>query len=165
MAMSHTKTKMEEAWTIEEVAFNVPGLSVDCFISPVDLRTGPIQGGRRRNGDSLQIVSNGHEMELTSSECVQFPHFAPDMHEMPNPTLAPMSWATSGVAPASITNIQLRWRIISRAVPLTWVHFVDAPFAMAISHAPGTKCPHFVDAEHDMIAAGVRNISWLPNTI
>ncbi|RYR54877.1 hypothetical protein HN51_016951 [Arachis hypogaea] len=42
MAMSHTKTKMEEAWTIEEVAFNVPGLSVDCFIPPVDLRTGSV---------------------------------------------------------------------------------------------------------------------------
>lgn len=39
MAMSHTKTRMEEAWTIEEVAFNVPGLSVDCFIPPADLRT------------------------------------------------------------------------------------------------------------------------------
>ncbi|KAF3435517.1 hypothetical protein FNV43_RR22606 [Rhamnella rubrinervis] len=42
MAMSHTKTKMEEAWTIEEVAFNVPGLSVDCFIPPADLRSGTI---------------------------------------------------------------------------------------------------------------------------
>ncbi|KAF5448233.1 hypothetical protein F2P56_028788 [Juglans regia] len=42
MAMSHTKTKMEEAWTIEEVAFNVPGLSVDCFIPPADLRSGSI---------------------------------------------------------------------------------------------------------------------------
>ncbi|TKY51008.1 hypothetical protein E2542_SST22515 [Spatholobus suberectus] len=42
MAMSHTKTKMEEAWTIEEVAFNVPGLSVDCFIPPADLRTGSV---------------------------------------------------------------------------------------------------------------------------
>ncbi|KAL8553417.1 hypothetical protein ACS0TY_001911 [Phlomoides rotata] len=39
MAMCHTKTRMEEAWTIEEVAFNVPGLSVDCFIPPSDLRT------------------------------------------------------------------------------------------------------------------------------
>ncbi|KAL0454295.1 UNVERIFIED_CONTAM: hypothetical protein Slati_0768700 [Sesamum latifolium] len=39
MAMSHTKTRMEEAWTIEEVAFNVPGLSVDCFIPPADLRS------------------------------------------------------------------------------------------------------------------------------
>jgi len=37
-AMSHTKTRMEEAWTIEEVAFNVPGLSVDCFIPPSELR-------------------------------------------------------------------------------------------------------------------------------
>ncbi|KAF2294583.1 hypothetical protein GH714_012786 [Hevea brasiliensis] len=42
VAMSHTKTKMEEAWTIEEVAFNVPGLSVDCFIPPSDLRSGSI---------------------------------------------------------------------------------------------------------------------------
>ncbi|XP_057782955.1 uncharacterized protein LOC131000853 [Salvia miltiorrhiza] len=38
-AMSHTKTRMEEAWTIEEVAFNVAGLSVDCFIPPAELRS------------------------------------------------------------------------------------------------------------------------------
>lgn len=38
MAMSHTKTRMEEAWTIEEVAFNVPGLSNECFIPPADLK-------------------------------------------------------------------------------------------------------------------------------
>ncbi|XP_057975096.1 uncharacterized protein LOC131162528 [Malania oleifera] len=37
-AMSHTKTRMEEEWTIEEVAFNVPGLSMDCFIPPAELR-------------------------------------------------------------------------------------------------------------------------------
>ncbi|XP_057465129.1 uncharacterized protein LOC130754872 [Actinidia eriantha] len=42
MAMSHTKTRMEEAWTIEEVAFNVPGLSVDCFIPPADLKSGSL---------------------------------------------------------------------------------------------------------------------------
>ncbi|XP_030538011.1 uncharacterized protein LOC115746404 [Rhodamnia argentea] len=35
---SQTRTRMEEAWTIEEVAFNVPGLSVDCFIPPAELR-------------------------------------------------------------------------------------------------------------------------------
>lgn len=29
---------MEEAWAIEEVAFNVPGLSMDCFIPPAELR-------------------------------------------------------------------------------------------------------------------------------
>ncbi|GJN37034.1 hypothetical protein PR202_gb25953 [Eleusine coracana subsp. coracana] len=38
VAMSHTKTRMEEAWTIDEVAFDVPGLSTDCFIPPADLR-------------------------------------------------------------------------------------------------------------------------------
>ncbi|KAK2985648.1 hypothetical protein RJ640_006911 [Escallonia rubra] len=41
-ALSHTKTRMEEAWAIEEVAFNVPGLSVDCFIPPAELRYGSI---------------------------------------------------------------------------------------------------------------------------
>ncbi|EPS69752.1 hypothetical protein M569_05011 [Genlisea aurea] len=40
IAMSHSKTRMEEAWTIEEVAFNIPGLSIDCFIPPADLRSG-----------------------------------------------------------------------------------------------------------------------------
>ncbi|CAH2036280.1 unnamed protein product [Thlaspi arvense] len=39
VAMSHTRTKMEERWSIEEVAFNVPGLSRDCFIPPADLRS------------------------------------------------------------------------------------------------------------------------------
>ncbi|KAG6424963.1 hypothetical protein SASPL_115386 [Salvia splendens] len=42
MAMSHTKTRMEEAWTIEEVAFNIPGLSMDCFIPPADLGSASI---------------------------------------------------------------------------------------------------------------------------
>lgn len=37
-AMTHTKTKMEEVWTIEEVAFNVPGVSQDCFIPPAELK-------------------------------------------------------------------------------------------------------------------------------
>lgn len=37
-SMSHTKTRMEESWSIEEVVFNVPGLSVDCFIPPGELR-------------------------------------------------------------------------------------------------------------------------------
>ncbi|KAM2066604.1 hypothetical protein COP2_044329 [Malus domestica] len=37
-AMSHTKTRMEEAWTVEEVAFKVRGSSMDCFIPPAELR-------------------------------------------------------------------------------------------------------------------------------
>ncbi|KAJ0808911.1 hypothetical protein HanPI659440_Chr01g0008701 [Helianthus annuus] len=35
--MSHTKTRMQKAWTIEEVAFNIPGLSIDCFIPLAEL--------------------------------------------------------------------------------------------------------------------------------
>ncbi|KAK9756398.1 hypothetical protein RND81_01G094300 [Saponaria officinalis] len=47
-AMSHSKTRMEEVWTIEEVAFNVPGLSVDCFIPPAEIRYSPV-------GDSFEL--------------------------------------------------------------------------------------------------------------
>lgn len=39
VAMSQTKTRMEEVWSITEVAFNVPGLSMDCFIPPADIRS------------------------------------------------------------------------------------------------------------------------------
>ncbi|KAK6227893.1 hypothetical protein SCA6_000233 [Theobroma cacao] len=34
---SHSRTRMEEAWTIEEVDFNIKGLSMDCFLPPGDL--------------------------------------------------------------------------------------------------------------------------------
>ncbi|XP_031498405.1 uncharacterized protein LOC116262989 [Nymphaea colorata] len=32
------RTKMEETWTIEEVDFNIWGLSMDCFLPPADLK-------------------------------------------------------------------------------------------------------------------------------
>lgn len=35
---SHTRTRMEEVWTIEEVDFNIKGLSMDCFLPPADLK-------------------------------------------------------------------------------------------------------------------------------
>ncbi|VAI13664.1 unnamed protein product [Triticum turgidum subsp. durum] len=60
VAMSHTKTRMEEAWSIEEVAFNVPGLSMDCFIPPTDIKSGSIsetmelpQSGKSKAGGLL----------------------------------------------------------------------------------------------------------------
>ncbi|XP_057438990.1 uncharacterized protein LOC130730872 [Lotus japonicus] len=31
-------TRLEESWTIDDVAFNVPGLSMDCFIPPKELQ-------------------------------------------------------------------------------------------------------------------------------
>lgn len=36
-AMSHTRTKLQELWTIKEVAFNVQGLSMECFLPPADV--------------------------------------------------------------------------------------------------------------------------------
>ncbi|CAD6211609.1 unnamed protein product [Miscanthus lutarioriparius] len=53
MAMSHTKTRMEEAWTIQEAAFNVPGLSTDCFIPPADIRRGDSVGSEPCGGGGL----------------------------------------------------------------------------------------------------------------
>ncbi|XP_010540391.1 PREDICTED: uncharacterized protein LOC104814185 [Tarenaya hassleriana] len=39
MSTGHnTRTTMQEAWVIDEIAFNVPGLSMDCFIPPAELR-------------------------------------------------------------------------------------------------------------------------------
>ncbi|KAD7480205.1 hypothetical protein E3N88_03341 [Mikania micrantha] len=35
---SHSQTKMDEVWTIEEVDFNIKGLSIDCFLPPSDLK-------------------------------------------------------------------------------------------------------------------------------
>ncbi|MCO5598877.1 hypothetical protein L7F22_052976 [Adiantum nelumboides] len=41
VAMSHSKTRVEEEWAIDEVAFNVAGLSAELFMAPSDIRTAP----------------------------------------------------------------------------------------------------------------------------
>lgn len=38
MSESHSTSRMEEIWSIEEVDFNVKGLSTDCFLPPADLQ-------------------------------------------------------------------------------------------------------------------------------
>ncbi|CAL4930304.1 unnamed protein product [Urochloa decumbens] len=40
----NTRTRMEETWNIEEVDFNIWGLSMDCFLPPSDLREGKESG-------------------------------------------------------------------------------------------------------------------------
>lgn len=37
-SLSHSRTRMEEVWAIEEVDFNIKGLSMDCFLPPADLK-------------------------------------------------------------------------------------------------------------------------------
>ncbi|XP_042383142.1 uncharacterized protein LOC121975509 [Zingiber officinale] len=62
VAMSHSKTRMEEAWTIEEVAFNVAGLSADCFIPPADIKRESISEAcelpQRERGKNIVISSH-----------------------------------------------------------------------------------------------------------
>ncbi|OAY80085.1 hypothetical protein ACMD2_05986 [Ananas comosus] len=47
----NTRTRMEETWTIEEVDFNIWGLSIDCFLPPSDLR----EGGSQESGQSNDV--------------------------------------------------------------------------------------------------------------
>ncbi|KAL3523927.1 hypothetical protein ACH5RR_016761 [Cinchona calisaya] len=35
---NQTRTRMEEVWTVEEVDFNIKGLTLDCFLPPADLK-------------------------------------------------------------------------------------------------------------------------------
>ncbi|KAK4595043.1 hypothetical protein RGQ29_018690 [Quercus rubra] len=37
LSQQHTRTRMEEVWTIDDVVYNVPGLSLDYFIPPADI--------------------------------------------------------------------------------------------------------------------------------
>jgi len=55
-SMSHTRTRMEETWTIDDVVFNVPGLSMDFFIPPADI----IKSGS--GGDVCNYQSDGKPM-------------------------------------------------------------------------------------------------------
>lgn len=59
VAMSHTKTRMEEIWTIEEVAFNVPGLSLDCFIPPSDIKSSSVRETNAVVGSYRSKVADG----------------------------------------------------------------------------------------------------------
>ncbi|KAJ6311841.1 hypothetical protein OIU77_013568 [Salix suchowensis] len=49
---SHSRTRMEEIWAIEEVDFNIKGLSMDCFLPPGDLKKD------EEGGDNGAISSN-----------------------------------------------------------------------------------------------------------
>ncbi|KAJ6324945.1 hypothetical protein OIU76_012102 [Salix suchowensis] len=37
VSVQHSRTRMEEVWRIDDVVFNVPGLSMDYFIPPADI--------------------------------------------------------------------------------------------------------------------------------
>lgn len=68
----HTRTRMEEIWSVEEVDFNIKGLSIDCFLPPADLKRedeeecgGVVDhGGFKKNGGGLnyKILANSSRM-------------------------------------------------------------------------------------------------------
>ncbi|XP_059628053.1 uncharacterized protein LOC132270862 [Cornus florida] len=55
---SHSRTRMEEVWTIEEVDLNIKGLSMDCFLPPGDLKQGEEGCGDRRGGGGGGVASS-----------------------------------------------------------------------------------------------------------
>lgn len=57
-AMNHTKTRMEESWNIEEVDYNVPGLSSEFFIPPADV--------------SMANSKEASHLHLDIAKCVSF---------------------------------------------------------------------------------------------
>ncbi|KAJ3682695.1 hypothetical protein LUZ60_012922 [Juncus effusus] len=55
----NTRTRMEEIWSIEEVDFNIWGLSKECFLPPSDLKDGKPESSdvvsKSKNGDSKNL--------------------------------------------------------------------------------------------------------------
>jgi hypothetical protein len=97
-AMSHTKTRMEEAWSIEEVAFNVPGLSMDCFIPPADIRSGTV-------GEACELPSQSHG-ERARVGAVHPSRVAAVDRAHPHPHSA-----NAGVAGAGGRGEKIMWRV------------------------------------------------------
>ncbi|KAK1409403.1 hypothetical protein QVD17_35929 [Tagetes erecta] len=56
-AEGHSQTRMEEVWTIEEVDFNIKGLSMDCFLPPSDLKKEDDQPLFRTKSDDMFVGS------------------------------------------------------------------------------------------------------------
>ena len=47
---TRSRTRMEEVWQVEEVDFNIKGLSIDCFLPPSDLKREQEEAGQCNGG-------------------------------------------------------------------------------------------------------------------
>ncbi|GMH04237.1 hypothetical protein Nepgr_006076 [Nepenthes gracilis] len=56
---NHSRTRMEEAWSIEEVDFNIKGLCTDCFLPPADLK-------KEEEGYTSRIVTSSTRVVAAS---------------------------------------------------------------------------------------------------
>lgn len=74
---NHSRTKMEEVWSIEELDFNIKGLSMDCFLPPSDLKkvsdqeTGDVVFNDTRSAQ-LATKSRGIYAKIGASKVVDF---------------------------------------------------------------------------------------------
>lgn len=55
---THSRTRMEEEWEIDEVDFNIKGLSMDCFLPPGDLKTNEEEGSCGNSDSSRDSIRN-----------------------------------------------------------------------------------------------------------
>ncbi|KAK4436561.1 hypothetical protein Salat_0819800 [Sesamum alatum] len=69
-AESHTRTRMEEIWSIEEVDFNIKGLSMDCFLPPADLKREDEGCGVVAGGDMMKNGALPYKILANSSRIV-----------------------------------------------------------------------------------------------
>ncbi|CAI0443409.1 unnamed protein product, partial [Linum tenue] len=79
---SHSRTRMEEVWEIEEVDFNIKGLSMDCFLPPGDLKKDEEEGfgvmGKGNNGEKLTSKIRYGSTKISASKVVAIDVEVPD---------------------------------------------------------------------------------------
>ncbi|CAL0307613.1 unnamed protein product [Lupinus luteus] len=71
---SHSRTRMEETWKIEEVDFNIKGLSMDCFLGPSDFKRDEEKGvaecGVVANNAKLPYKTWSSSLKISASKVV-----------------------------------------------------------------------------------------------
>ena len=58
---THSRTRMEEVWQIEEVDFNIQGLSLDCFLPPSDLK---MEHNEKEGEEGCGVVASNNNAKL-----------------------------------------------------------------------------------------------------
>ncbi|XP_043707326.1 uncharacterized protein LOC122656750 [Telopea speciosissima] len=59
---THSRTRMEEVWTIEEFDFNVEGLSRDFFLPPADLKKDTVKEPQRQQQEEQEGCGYDHQV-------------------------------------------------------------------------------------------------------
>lgn len=71
---NHSRTRMEETWEIEEMDFNIKGLSMDCFLPPSDLKKDDdeeeeeVECSLAANNEKLPMKIRSASLRISSSK-------------------------------------------------------------------------------------------------